>query len=69
METIGKIIYQIDAVELEEILQKVIIKTKIVWPTIEEIKTRLVNSSILVLSKELGVSGNAIRKHIRKFSI
>lgn len=40
--------------------------TKINWPTIEELKTKLETMSYLQLGKELGISDNAIRKHIKK---
>ena len=40
--------------------------TKIVWPTIEELLKKLETISHLALAKELGVSDNAIRKHIKK---
>jgi hypothetical protein len=39
--------------------------TKIVWPPIEELQARLANSSFAALASELGVSDNAIRKHLR----
>lgn len=39
--------------------------TKIVWPSIEELQARLIASSFLAVAKELGVSDNAIRKHLR----
>lgn len=40
---------------------------KIIWPSIEELELQLKNKSMLQLSKELGVSDNAIRKHIKKY--
>lgn len=43
-------------------------KTKIVWPPIEELLSRLEKTSYLQLGKELGVSDNAIRKHIKNKS-
>lgn len=39
--------------------------TKIKWPPIEELKERLGNSNYSKLGKELGVSDNAIRKHLK----
>lgn len=39
--------------------------TKIVWPSIEELETKLQTMSYVSLAKELGVSDNAIRKHIK----
>jgi hypothetical protein len=39
--------------------------TKIAWPPVEELQTRLANSSFVALASELGVSDNAIRKHLR----
>ena len=38
--------------------------TKIIWPTKEELLGRLGRSNYLALSRELGVSDNAIRKHL-----
>lgn len=38
---------------------------KISWPPIEELLDRLTRTSYLQLGKELGVSDNAIRKHIK----
>jgi hypothetical protein len=43
-------------------------ETKIVWPPIEELLERLTKISYLQLGKELGVSDNAIRKHIKNNS-
>jgi hypothetical protein len=40
-------------------------KTKIIWPSIEELKSKLEVMSYLALGKELGISDNAIRKHIK----
>lgn len=40
-------------------------KTKIAWPPIEVIRKRLETESFLSLSKELSVSDNAVRKHLR----
>lgn len=42
--------------------------TKILWPTVEELKERLLISNYTALGKELGVSDNAIRQHLRKHS-
>ena len=44
--------------------------TKIIWPSIKELKERLNKSNYSKLGRELGVSDNAIRKHIKnsKFS-
>lgn len=39
--------------------------TKISWPSVKELKQRLNQSNYSRLAKELGVSGNAIRKHLR----
>lgn len=41
-------------------------KTKIIWPTIEELKSKLETISYVALGKELGVSDSAIRKHIKQ---
>ena len=41
-------------------------KTKINWPSIEELETQLKLVSFTTLGKELGISDNAIRKHIKK---
>lgn len=38
---------------------------KIIWPSIEELSSRLSEVSYLQLAKELGISDNAIRKHIK----
>lgn len=43
-------------------------KTKIDWPSDKELVKRSSNQSLLSLSKELGVSDNAIRKRLRKLS-
>lgn len=43
-------------------------ETKIIWPSVEELKTRVLQSSYLQVGKELGVSDNAIRKHIKNHS-
>ena len=40
--------------------------TKIVWPSKEELLKQLETKSYLALSKELGVSDNAIRKHLKR---
>ena len=45
METIGKIIYQIDAGELEEILQKVIIKE------MDKLKLKLIGTQDTMIKK------------------
>lgn len=42
---------------------------KIEWPPVEEILVRLEKSNYLQLSKELGVSDNAIRKHLKSRGI
>lgn len=39
-------------------------RTKIIWPPIEELKDRISKSSYLAVSRELGVTDNAIRHHI-----
>ena len=39
--------------------------TKIQWPTVEELEKQLETKSYTQLGKELGVSDNAIRKHIK----
>ena len=41
------------------------VPTKIAWPPIEELQARLAGSSFVALASELGVSDNAIRKHLR----
>ena len=43
---------------------KNLVPTKIVWPPIEELKERLKQSNYSKLGRELGVSDNAIRKHL-----
>jgi hypothetical protein len=40
-------------------------RTKIDWPTRDELLTRLKDTSYLALGKELGVSDNAIRKRLK----
>ncbi len=40
--------------------------SKITWPSIEELLQRLEQSSYCKLGRELGVSDNAIRKHIQR---
>lgn len=44
-------------------------KTKIVWPTTEELIKQLETKSYLQLGKELGVSDNAIRKRIKNHPV
>jgi len=39
--------------------------TKIIWPSLEELESKLKNMSYAALGRELGVSDNAIRKHIQ----
>jgi len=39
-------------------------KSKIIWPSVQEIKDKLSKTSYLALSRELGVSDNAIRHHL-----
>lgn len=39
---------------------------KIVWPSISELQDRLDSISYAALARELGVTGNAIRNHIKK---
>jgi Zn finger protein HypA/HybF involved in hydrogenase expression len=41
--------------------------TKINWPSIDIIKSKLKTMSFLALAKEFGVSDNAIRKHIKNY--
>lgn len=41
-------------------------KTKIIWPSKEEITKALEVKSVLALSRELGVSDNAIRKYLNR---
>lgn len=41
-------------------------KTKIIWPDVEFIKEKLKSQSMLSLARELGVSDNGIRKHLKK---
>jgi hypothetical protein len=43
--------------------------TKIIWPPMEELIRMLNESNYFALGKKLGVSDNAIRKHIRNFVI
>ena len=43
-------------------------RAKISWPPIDELLTMIRNSSFLAVSHQLGVSDNAIRKHIRHYS-
>lgn len=43
-------------------------ETKINWPSIKELKKRLKTSNFSALSRELGISDNAIRKHLRNHS-
>jgi hypothetical protein len=43
-------------------------RTKIDWPSIEELKTELLSMSYASLGKKLGISGNAIKKHLNKYS-
>ncbi|MFA5048271.1 MAG: hypothetical protein WC516_04585 [Patescibacteria group bacterium] len=40
-------------------------KSKIIWPTLEELTKMINESSYLAVGKKLGVSDNAIRKHIK----
>lgn len=40
-------------------------KTKITWPPVDELITSLQKSNYTQLSKQLGVTDNAIRKHLR----
>ncbi len=42
--------------------------TKIKWPSIAKIKSKLKDMSFEALARELGVSSNAIRKYLRKSS-
>lgn len=44
-------------------------KTKINWPSVEELKERLKTTSYLQLGKELGITDNAIRKRIKNYSV
>lgn len=39
--------------------------TKITWPSVSELKSRLASSSYSALARELGVSDNAIRKRLK----
>lgn len=41
-------------------------REKIIWPSLETLQKELSNKSYVKLGKELGVSDNAIRKHLRK---
>ena len=43
-------------------------RTKIEWPSLEELETRLATSSFEQVARELSVSSNAIRKRIRQMS-
>lgn len=49
--------------------EKYIQPTKIIWPSIEDLIDMIKNSSFLAISKQLGVSDNAIRKHLKKFGV
>lgn len=49
-------------------LRKYKTPTKINWPTIEELKVQLKTISYVQLGKKLGISDNAIRKHLKKNS-
>ncbi len=42
-------------------------KPKIIWPPIGELLQKLAMSNYSALGRELGVSDNAIRKHIKKY--
>jgi len=42
-------------------------KTKIEWPSYDELLQMLSETSILQVAKKLGVSDNAIRKHMKKY--
>lgn len=46
-------------------INRIGIKTKIVWPPIQELEKRLKSTSFVQIGRELGVSDNAVRKHIR----
>lgn len=46
-----------------------VFKTKILWPSIEELIKLLETSSYVALGKQLGVSDNAIRKHIARHTV
>ena len=41
-------------------------QTRIQWPSIEELQERLAKSNYSALGRELGVSDNAIRKHLKR---
>lgn len=43
-------------------------ETKIVWPSVESLKEMLADSNYSQLGKQLGVSDNAVRKHIKRYS-
>jgi hypothetical protein len=43
--------------------------TKILWPPLEKLLERLKTTPYITLAKELGVSDNAIRKHIEKLKM
>lgn len=47
---------------------KCAIKYKIDWPPIEELLEMLKNSNYLQLGKKLGISDNAVRKHIKSYT-
>lgn len=49
--------------------EKYIQPTKILWPSIEDLVNMIKNSSFLATSKQLGVSDNAVRKHLKKFGV
>jgi 5-methylcytosine-specific restriction endonuclease McrA len=42
--------------------------TKLTWPSIEQLNEMLLTMSYVELGKKLGVSDNAIRKHIKRYS-
>jgi hypothetical protein len=44
-------------------------KTKIIWPELDELMKMLQGSSFLSVGRKLGVSDNAIRKHLKKNDI
>lgn len=45
------------------------VQEKILWPTVEDILESLRETSYVALGKQLGVSDNAIRKHLKKKGI
>lgn len=43
--------------------------SKIAWPALEVLKERLQRSSFLAVARDLGVSDNALRKHLKRWTV